>query len=170
MANQVESTVGTCKWRLDGRCFRRLKCRHPVTKGNCASVGYGRLPTAPELLDHIRKNGSGEEVPRCDAVAGAPCPFVPSFDSHTLALSFRGKVVWRFKRRSRQTELLEAFDLAGWPDSLLEPLAEATQYDAENGLSDIVYELNEKLRRRIIFWCDGPSVCWKIVDNEPASR
>ena len=84
MADQVETTIGKCKWHRDGRCVRRLKHRCRAAKGNCASPGLGPPPTVPDLLDFIDSGGSVEDLPQCDAFPGWPCPHLPVFDGHVL--------------------------------------------------------------------------------------
>jgi hypothetical protein len=170
MADQIETTIGTCKWRLDGRCYRRLKRRRLVVNGKRTSRPSRGLPTALDLLDHIRRKGSVEEIPKCDAVDGSPCLLVPEYKKETRELFLGGKLVRRFKKESKQATLLGLFQSLGWPESVDDPQLDPSSYDPENGLSDIVYELNQdqKPRQRIRFWCDHHSVYWELVGNQPS--
>jgi hypothetical protein len=97
---------------------------------------------------------------------------VPEYDGPSHELRLFGELVLRFEKQSRQTELLEAFQLPGWPRSIKDPLGEPSAVDAENGLSDIVYELNRKqrLRPRIRFRCKGRSVHWEFARADGAHQ
>ena len=164
MTDQVETTIGTCKWRLDGRCYRRLKHRCCVPNGSRASRRSCRVPMALDVLDHLRMNGEGEKLPKCDAVDGSPCPHLPIFDGRVL--HFRGEVLLEFSRRCRQAELVEALQLQGWPDVIEMP------HWPKNRRSKTVFELNQRhrrqhSRRQIHFWCGDSGVHWKVV-GEPA--
>jgi hypothetical protein len=122
------------------------------------------MPTILDLLDFIRRKGSVEQLPKCDAVAGAPCPNLPVLNG--LVLYFRGAVVLSYARWCRQTKLLEAFQSQGWPEFI----EDRSPYGAENGLRDIVPELNDRQQsgQRLPFWHEGRRLFWKINDDEPA--
>jgi hypothetical protein len=174
MAELSETTTAlrACDWRVGGYCFQRLKNRCRKARGDGASLADEKPLTIPHLLRLIRDKSPTAADLRCEPVAGQPCPFVPLFNAQLLEFSFCGELLRHFDKQSRQTELLEAFQLRGWPHSVKNPLGSASPCDAENGLSDIVYELNENQhpRQRVHFWCDGRSVHWEIVDDEPASQ
>ena len=157
-------------WHLNGRCYRRLNHRYGVPNGSRASGRSHRLPTAPDVLDHLRMKGQAEKLPNCDALAGSPCLQLPVFEG--LVLSFRGSVVLEFSKRCKQTRLLKAFQLAAWPNFIEYPLGDNTQRNVENGHSDIVYELNhnQKPRQQIHLWCKQHCVYWEFVGTAPARR
>ena len=169
MADQIDATIRRCRWRLGGRCFRRMKCRQGEVDGDSASPGLGKPPTVPDLLDFFHEGGSIEEVPMCDAGPVAPCPHLPVFED--LVLSFRGVPIIEFSKRCPQALLLEAFHNSGWLDVLENPLGPPSPHDAENGLSDIIFALNRTLIKasksrgqRIRVSSVGRSVRWEFVD------
>ncbi len=166
MTVQIETTIRTCDWRLDGRCYRRMKRRQGAADRESASPGLGKPPTVPDLLDVFRGKGSVEEIPECDAAPGTPCPHLPVFDG--LVLSFRGEVVLLYERRCRQTKLLRALQMQGWPEFIEDQSSD----DAQHGLRDIVVDFNERQqsRQRFHFWCEGRRLFWKISGDEPAKN
>ena len=158
MADQTDATIRRCRWRLGGRCFRRMKRRQTAVDGDFESPGLGKPPTVPDLLDFFHEGGSIEEVPMCDAGPVAPCPHLPVFEG--LVLSFRGVPIIEFSKRCPQALLLEAFHNSGWLDFV----------EVEKRCSKMVYELNETHRRqhsrqRIRFWCRDNRAYWKIVGD-----
>ncbi len=82
-------------------------------------------------------------------------------------LSFRGEAMLKYKKRCRQTRVLEACQLQGWTDVIQMPHWPA------NRLSKIAFELNKRHRRqhprkRIHFWCGDDGMHWKFVGDGPA--
>ena len=144
MTIRIDTPIRTCLWRLDGRCFRRMKHRCAGANGNCPSPGLGKPPTILDLLDFIRGKHSIDELPKCDEVPGSPCPHLPIFDG--LVLSFRGEAMLKYKKRCRQTRVLKACQLQGWTDIIQMPHWPA------NPLSKIVFELNKRHRRQPAPW------------------
>ncbi len=108
----------------------------------------------------------------CKAIAGRPCPFKPSYNKKTRELSVCGKVVRSFRGRCKQTDLLEAFESRHWPESIEDPLGAPSALDAENGLRDIICELNKEqhVRPWVHFWRDDRTVHWEIAGDEPGNQ
>jgi hypothetical protein len=134
-------------------------------------AGKAELLRIADSLGQAVKTGTG--VRRCAVVSRSPCPFRPYYDKQTRKLYLYGVVVVSLKKRSMQAELLEAFQSRDWPPRLHDPLGPPAETDPENGLSDIVFRLNKKqenLPRRVHFWCNGHSVHWEIVGDEPVNQ
>ncbi len=156
-------------------CFRAVVNIARKALGNMppgmGGAGKGELLRIADFLGQAVKMGAG--VRRCAEVAGSRCPIRPIYNKETLELSVCGVVVVRLTKRCEQTKLLDAFDLWDWPPSIEDPLGPPTATDPENGLSDIVFELNDKqknLPQRVRFWCVGRNVHWEFVGDEPVNQ
>ncbi len=164
-----------CDSRGGDDCFRPVVNKARKALGNMppgmGEAGKAELLRIGDFLGQAVKTGA--RVRRCAVVSDSPCPFRPYYEKKTRKLSLCGEPVVSLKKRSRQAELLEAFQSRDWPPSIKDPLGPHTAADPENGLSDIVFRLNKKqenLRQRVHFWCDGRSVQWEIVGDELADQ
>ena len=118
-----------CATEREKPCFLRL------------SQGGSKRLTNRQLLARIPKTGAAAKDLVCDRVNGLPCRYAPVYDKDRLELWLCGEPILSLKKHCRQTELLEAFQFAGWPHSLTDPLGTPSELDPENGLSDIISAL-----------------------------
>ncbi len=137
-----------------------------------AVAGRSKRLTNRQLLARIPKTGAAAKDLVCDRINGLPCRYAPVYDKDRLELWLCGEPILSLKKHCRQTELLEAFQFAGWPHSLTDPLGAPSALDPENGLSDIISALKGRQgsRLRVQFTCEGRSVHWEIVVVEPANQ
>jgi hypothetical protein len=146
------------------------KDRIPIWMGE---VVHAVSPTVLIEVERFLKSGLGRKDLLCRVAQGLPCrhaPRKPSFERRELRV---GKtLIRRFRRRCKQTELLELFQSRGWPDFIDNPFGSPSPLDPENGLSDIVYELNRHhdSRQQVHFWRDGDRLRWEIVGQGLAGK
>jgi len=168
MSDQSHPLLAICLGSLDGQCLRRAALLGIAVK-RAALTRSGRAVDAPKAAARV----AAERDLQCDAAQGLPCSharLIPTFDGHELRL---GKTLLRqFQRHCKQTEVLDAFQSRGWPAFIDNPFGGPSPFDPENGLSDIVYELNQQRDscQQIHFWCDGDRVRWEIVGQDSVSK
>jgi len=176
-ASPSKSKIAVCPRRVGTLCSILITARMQVAKDRLRiSMGealHALSPTVLVAVDRFLKTGLGARGLLCRVAQGRPCrraPRTPSFEDRELRL---GKtLVRRFRRHCKQTELLELFQLRGWPAFIDSPFGSPSPLDPENGLSDIVYELNGRKdsRQQIQFCCNGDRVRWEIVGQRPAGK
>jgi len=154
-------TISTCLGSVDGQCLRRAALSGLDLK-RALSARRGKADVE-KAIRHIAACDLG-----CRAVQGLRCPRMPrkpSFEGYELRLG--GEVVRKFRRHCKQTKLLKVFASRGWPVFIHDPLGSLLQVDPENGIRDLVYQLNRRQvsRRQIRFGCEHGGVRWKIVDG-----
>jgi len=147
-----------CIGSLDGRCLRRA-ARLGLAMEAIVSSSHSK---AAEVADLI---GQGHDL-ACLVAQGLHCPHAPHKPSFKYpVLQVGDEEVRRFRRRCRQTELLELFEIRGWPNLISNPFGAPSTLDPENGISDVLYELNQHQlsRLQIHFSCVGGDVQWEIL-------
>jgi hypothetical protein len=77
------------------------------------------------------------------------------------------ELVRTFRRHCKQTELLDVIQSQQWPYIVIDPLGARSPLDPENGLSDLVYQLNthQQSRLQLHFWLVGGGVRWEVCDE-----
>jgi len=138
-------------------------------------VTYPRGCSAADVFRHIVKLGRGRQDVRCEAAAGHFCPFKPSYNEKTCELSVCGVVVRQFRSPCRQTDLLQVFESRCWPECIMDPLGDPSEVDAENGLGDLLYQLNQihnnDSPQQVHFWQEPHhGMHWEIVATPRVSR
>jgi hypothetical protein len=150
--------ISFCLGIRDGICALRA-ARLGLGLADGGALGAERSPDADA------PNSDALDL-RCRLVLGSPCASARpnlSFDGRKLRLDDR--VLARFWRRGQQAKLLQAFELAGWPPFLIDPLGSPTDLGPEHGHRDIVGHLNKRQRALVCvhFGCLGRAVYWTIV-------
>ena len=75
----------------------------------------------------------------------------PEWDEERRELRWRGQVVKRFRQHAENQELiLRAFQKAGWPVSIEDPLPWADDIDSQERLHDAIKNLNRHQRPRLL--------------------
>jgi len=174
MSDRSETMVRECNWRVGEYCFRRVieLARDAIVNlpPQAVSRRAERLAIRKALVGAMR---TGDGLRRCKLVAWGPCHFLPVYKKKRRELWLCGKLLLCLKNRSKQAQVLEAFQLRHWPPCIEDPLGSFSATDPENGLSDIIYELNNKqknLPQRVRFWCNGRSIHWEIVGDGPSNQ
>lgn len=98
-------------------------------------------------------------------------PAAPWWDAELRALFVGELVVKRFRVPAHNQELvLEAFQEAGWPPHLDDPLPGDAEHDAKDRLHETIKRLNGRQVNRLIrFRGDGTGtgICWEAVSESP---
>ena len=179
MPDRSETTIRECPWRVAGCCSRPFiqGLREAAVNilpggGGGGELGNAKRRAIRAILRRAVETGAVLEDSPCNILGGKRCRHdrvTPCFNAKTLELSILGVVLRQFRCPCRQMELLKAFELAGWPDFIKEPLCAPAEVDAENGLRDIVCELN-KIHNwdspyQVSFWNDphDGGVHWEIA-------
>jgi hypothetical protein len=158
MLNYNDFELSFCIGSLDGWCLRRAaQLGLAVNTAVLSSPGK-----SAKVADPV---GPGHDL-RCLLIQGLHCPHAPpkpSFEYPVLKVG--DEVVRRFRRQCRQTELLEVFEDQGWPFLISKPFGTPSELDPENGINDVLYELNQHQvsRLQIYFSCAGGDVQWEIL-------
>ena len=172
MTDHSDVRLSCCLGTFDEQCLRRAALLGLDIKRAFAACG-GENAHVATVANSLAIHELATHDLRCHTAHGLPCPHAPpkpSFRGGELRLDKAR--VRLFRRSCKQTELLDAFQLHGWPPSIDNPFGSPSPFDAENGLSDIVYELNrhQKSGPQIHFWCDGNRVRWEIVGYGPRTH
>lgn len=92
-------------------------------------------------------------------------PDVPHYDADRRTLFFRGKIVKQFLQPAANQELiLTAFEEENWPPRIDDPLPPALEIDPKKRLSDAVFRLNKRQKKRVILFQGdgtGQGVKWR---------
>jgi hypothetical protein len=132
------------------------------------------LPVLRELRSSVPKSGAQAENLLCGPIWERACHRArrkPSYEPDRRVLRLGRAVLRRFARRCRQADLLAAFESAGWPPSIVDPLGAPAATDADHGYRDLVCQLNkgQGSSRRVQFWCERRAVHWRVVDARGAA-
>jgi hypothetical protein len=104
-------------------------------------------------------------VVRLDPVSGLPA--IPHWDSKCKELRLGSLLVRRFKRRApHQEQILSAFERAGWPPRIENPLCSRSGWSFDEQLHDAIKRLNRhQVQRLLSFQGDGTGrgVLWQLV-------
>ncbi len=94
----------------------------------------GKLPVEPE-----RPNED-----KAERLTAATANDAPQWNAKRRELSFRGAIVKKYRQPAKNQEaILEAFQVAGWPASLDDPLPYSKNGDSRQRLADAVLALNK---------------------------
>ena len=159
MLNYNDFELSFCIGSLDGRCLRRA-----AQLG--LAVETAVLSSPGKAADVAGLIGPGPDL-RCLQIQGLNCPHAPPKPSFKYPLLKVGdEVVREFQRHSKQTKLLEDFESQGWPFAISNQSGTHSELDPENGISDVLYELNrhQESRMHIRFWLVGGGVRWEVID------
>jgi hypothetical protein len=177
----LEPSETTCDQCVEGFCGRRILVHLRVGERKTRLRGGVARRSGPlsirKLVARIPTTGAAAKDLVCDVANRRPCRHAAdrariSFNEQTGEFLVDGTRVRLFTKRCRQAELLQVFQSQGWPSSIKDSLGSPSAADPENGLSDIVRELNRKQlpRKRVHFWCEGRSVFWGIMGDEPGNQ
>jgi len=168
MTSQINSRLSSCLGSPNKKCVRQAAEIGSTTFDIFVDC-VGKAADPAEVVNRVAALCLAVGDLRCPVLRGLPCPYAPPrprYDVRHLKLFVGDREVAEFHRHSRQTELLEVFQAADWPESIDDPLGPPSPLDLENGLNDILYELNgrQRLGPQIHFWYDRRAVYWKIVN------
>jgi len=144
---------------LSSVCYRLADQRpHPESAGE---LPWATFTLRPEDMDEDVLGGLEEEATRSIPFAAnhsGQAPDRPFWDETTNELSFRGRVVRRYRPIAHGCKILDAFQEEGWPKKVLNP------FTAEVNLTGAVATLNTK-QEHIRFYRDGSGdgICWEQV-------
>lgn len=123
--------------------------------------------SAPDDLNH-----SQQQLTRLLTNGGAN--LLPSWDRHHRVLMFAGEIVKAFRvPAANQEVILQAFEAAGWPPCIADPLADRADLEPRQRLAYAIKALNRKHTAcRLRFFGDGTGqrVCWKRVASQILHR
>ena len=95
-------------------------------------------------------------------------PVKPSWDKLARTLHWRGKTIKTLRRRAEQQEaVLNAFEAAGWPEAIGDPLETDEMDDKPERLREAVKRLNDGLEPGTIrFHANGrgDGIRWEVVE------
>ena len=169
MANRSNSQISVCFGTHDGQCLRRAAELGLFVIQAFPGCG-GKAAGIAKAAKRIATRAVAARDLRCRVARGLACrhaPIIPSFDGRDLRI---GKVlVRRFRRRCKQTKLLDVCQSRGWPAFIDAPFGSPSAMDPENRLRDLVYNLNRR-QQQIHFWCDGGGIRWAIVGQSLVSN
>ena len=149
----LQNSPGRC-------CTLRPRCEVPDGDAclRCFPVQYG---------DETRRVCL---VSPCHSVATDPVRTLrPEFEHRELRVA--GISIRRFLRgEGNQYRILQAFQMAGWPLFVENPLGRPTIFDARHRVSDAVTALNRRQKVKLIhFWVERgtQSVFWEFLHEAP---
>lgn len=160
-----------CEVTLPGVNGREFRSTGDLTfsRRTCFILTDAAVSRARNLL--VNRPGSPECTNRLESsqtpILAAP---VPRWDSERRELTLRGDLVKRFKWQAANQELiLDAFQEAGWPVRIDDPLPPQPEQDSKRRLSDTIKCLNRKQANRLIrFRGDGSGegVLWELTRQD----
>jgi hypothetical protein len=145
------------------------------------SRGLNFLPTTCVLLTTkgaalaARENAaSRDEIPEANGKSHPTASFKPHWDAARRQLSLGGRMVKQFHvPASNQELILSAFQEAGWPESIDDPLTGEIGINPKTRLNDAIYRLNHKQLARLIRFHvngNGSSVHWSLCARQPTRQ
>jgi hypothetical protein len=162
----VEPRVETISGTARRRTFRKLHSlalpeRTCLVLTDCGQQAAARI--APDLhrapID--RPSGTGSSEP--------PAPDRPHWDAQRRQLSFQGQLVKVFRVPApNQEAILAAFEEAGWPHCVADPLESKADQVAKQRLPNTIRALNRcQSRPSLRFHGDGTGsrICWGVVSK-----
>ena len=162
MAKHSNSQISICLGTRNGQCLRHAAALGLLVKRallDCGPKAAGVAKAAKRIAAHA----AATRDLHCLLAQGLTCrhaPIKPSFDGRDLRI---GKVLVRpFRRRCRQTRLLDVCQSRSWPVFIDAPFGSPSPIDPENGIRDLVFNLNRR-QKQIHFWCDGGGLRWAIM-------
>lgn len=169
MSDHSAFQLSSCLGSFEGQCLRRAAELGLFVKRALSARG-GKGAGVAKATKRIASHAAARRDLHCCVAQGLTCrhaPIRPTFDGRNLRI---GKVrVRQFRRRCKQTRLLDVCQSRGWPLFIEAPFGRPSVIDPENGFRDLVYRLNRR-QKQIHFWCDGGGLRWAIVGKGPASQ
>ncbi len=179
VTGRSEKTLPACPSRHpDNWCFRPLNDRRYAGEGilrpEGGEVAHAMPLTKTDILALVARSGRPAADLLCRAFNDLPCPYRPRYDSVHRKLFLGDEELRQFFRKAEnQMPILEAFEAAGWPPRIENPLSRAKKLEPERRLSDAVKALNKRQKRkRVHFWVEKGTqdVCWELIDDGSVRR
>lgn len=149
--HRLEVTTPQCRERR----FERL-ANYSLPHGTCFVLTDAGLPR------HAQNSINGEQRQIAAQLASPP---VPCWDRHHRVLTLDGQVVKAFRvPAANQEAILWAFEAAGWPPCIADPLSNDTDHDPRQRLTYAIKALNRSQQSaQLRFFGDGTGrrVCWR---------
>ena len=143
-------------------------CLHFLNDGRDHAAGPAP-PTSQAILDHLWRTGLALKDIRCHEADGQPCPHAPPIYKPKLReLWARGRMLHRFGRQARNLiAVVQAFQDAGWPDEIPDPLGNGPEIEFEKHLHDAATALNHVQERPqlIRFSSSGRTIRWDFLPD-----
>ena len=168
-----------CRWRhLEVWCLRRMRDPAYGAENNIPlgdrDAGQAMPLTNAGVLAHCARTGRNLADVFCRRVNGLECRYdrkTPSYDPVRRTFSFRGEVLRQFRDQAENEEpILQAFEKAGWPARIENPLPRAMLCHTRHALSDAVRNLSrhQSPTKRIRFWVERgtQTVCWEPISED----